>query len=305
MMAATTAADDAVSADDLALAGTAVVAMHDELKAYPKPGLVSPVDSGAHDDMDFALMCRSADSLLRPFANLAAAGRQALSFDGSLAPLGIEAEQRMLRATGGVNTHRGAIFSIGLVVASIARARSAARPVSPEAIQTVLRCEWGAALEVHASDGGAASHGALVRKEIGASGARGEAARGFPSIFQVGVPAYREALASGLEANAANVHTLFSLMEAVDDTTVLYRGGVEAGLFVRRSAAEFLASGGCRDAGWFARAERLHRAFVARNLSPGGCADLLAATLLVIRSSTLCSAISARRGCPGTGASAA
>ena len=305
MMAATTATDDAVSAEDLALAGAAVAAMHDELQVYPKPGLVSPVDSGSHDDMDFALMCRSADSLLRPFASLAAAGRQALSFDGSLAPLGVEAERQMLHATGGVNTHRGAIFSIGLVVASIARTRSAAMPVSPEAIQTTLRREWGTALEAHASGGDAASHGALVRKKIGASGARGEAARGFPSLFQVGVPAYREALASGLEANAANVHTLFALMETVDDTTVLYRGGTEAGLFVRRSAAEFLAAGGCRDAGWFERAERLHRTFVARNLSPGGCADLLAATLLVVRNSIFRPAIFERHGCPGTGASAA
>ena len=275
----------AAAADDLALAGAAVAAMHDELTAYPKPGLVSPVDSGAHDDMDFALMCRSADSLLQPFASLAAAGRQGLSFDGSLAPLGMEAERSMLRATGGVNTHRGAIFSIGLVVASIARTRSAAAPVSPEAIQATLRREWGAALEAHAAGSDVASHGGLVRQKVGVSGARGEAAGGFPSIFQVGVPAYREALASGLDANAANVHTLFALMEAVDDTTVLYRGGAEAGLFVRRAAAEFLASGGCRDAGWFARAERLHRTFIDRNLSPGGCADLLAATFLVVRCS--------------------
>lgn len=287
MTTATTAAEDVVSADDLALAGAAVAAMHDELKAYPKPGLVSPIDSGAHDDMDFALMCRSADSLLRPFASLAAAGRQALSFHGSLAPLGVEAERQMLRATGGVNTHRGAIFSIGLVVASIARTRSTAMPVSLEAIQTTLRREWGGALEAHASGSDAASHGALVRQKVGVSGARGEAARAFPSIFQVGVPAYRQAMAWGLEANAANVHTLFVLMEAVDDTTVLYRGGADAGLFVRRSAAEFLAAGGCRDAGWFERAERLHRTFVARNLSPGGCADLLAATLLAVRCSDL------------------
>jgi triphosphoribosyl-dephospho-CoA synthase len=280
------ATDDAVSADDLALAGAAVASMHDELKVYPKPGLVSPVDSGAHADMDFDLMCRSADSLLQPFAALAAAGRQALSFDGSLAPLGVEAERQMLRATGGVNTHRGAIFSIGLVVAAIARARHAAMPVSAEVIQTVLRREWGSALEAHALGGEvASSHGALVRRKTGAGGARDEAARGFPSIFEVGVPACRQAMASGLEANAVHVHTLFTLMEAVDDTTVLYRGGADAGSFVRGAAAEFLAAGGCYREGWFDRAEQLHRTFIARNLSPGGCADLLAATLLVVRCS--------------------
>src|SRR5688572_22339629 len=107
--------------EDHALARAAVTAMHDELRAYPKPGLVSPVDSGAHADMDFALMCRSADSLLQPFAALAAAGRDALTFEQALMPLGIEAEHGMLLATGGVNTHRGAIFSVGLIVAALAR----------------------------------------------------------------------------------------------------------------------------------------------------------------------------------------
>ncbi len=275
---------DGVLPGDLALAGVAVAAMRDELTAYPKPGLVSPVDSGAHTDMDFGLMCRSADSLLRSFASLAAAGRQARSFDGSLAPLGVEAERRMLRATGGINTHRGAIFSIGLVVAAIARTRATATPVSPGTVQAALLYAWGEALVAHASRGDtASSHGALVRQRTGAGGARIEAARGFPGIFQVGVPVYRQAVGAGLEANAAGVHTLFALMEAVDDTTVLYRGGVDAGLFVRRAAAEFLAAGGCTTEDWFDRAERLHRTFIERNLSPGGCADLLAATLLVVR----------------------
>lgn len=277
---------DAVLPDDLALASAAVAAMRDELKAYPKPGLVSPVDSGAHADMDFDLMCRSADSLRRPFASLASAGRRGRSFDGTLAPLGVEAERRMLRATGGINTHRGAIFSVGLVVAAIARTRSAAPMVAPETIQAGLIRDWGDALAAHAARGDAASsHGGLVRRRTGAGGARDEAARGFPGIFRVGVPVYQQAVAAGLEGNAAVVHTLFALMAAVDDTTVLYRGGVEAGGYVRRAAAGFLAAGGCTTRDWFERAERLHRAFVERNLSPGGCADLLAATLLVVRCS--------------------
>lgn len=270
----------AVLPDDLALAGAAVAALRDELELYPKPGLVSPVDSGAHDDMDFDLMCRSAEALRQPFACLAAAGRQGCSFEGALAPLGRDAERAMLQATGGVNTHRGAIFCLGLIVAAIARARDAA------AIQSTLVREWGAALKAHAARGErAASHGGLVRQKTGVGGARSEAAEGFPAVFRTGLPAYRSALAQGLETAAARVQTLFALMEAVDDTTVLYRGGIDAGRFVRRAAAGFLADGGCSRDDWHERAERLHRTFVARNLSPGGCADLLAATLLVVRCS--------------------
>jgi triphosphoribosyl-dephospho-CoA synthase len=273
----------AAMASDLALARAAVMALHDELKAYPKPGLVSPIDSGAHADMDFALMRRSADSLLKPFASLAAAGREGRAFEDALMPLGMAAERRMLAATGGINTHRGAIFSLGLIVAAVARASLAGR-LSPDCVQAALLAEWGHALQAHVLRGAAAvSHGALVQRTTGHDGARHEAALGFPSVFGIGIPAYREALEAGLDDNAACIQTLFALMAAVDDTTVLYRGGLEAGSFVRRSAAAFLAEGGCAGAGWFAEAERLHHDFVARNISAGGCADLLAATIFVVR----------------------
>lgn len=273
-----------VSGEDTALAVAAVAALHDELKAYPKPGLVSPVDSGAHADMDFALMCKSADSLLEPLAHLAAAGREGRSFEEALMPLGIEAERRMLAVTGGVNTHRGAIFSMGLIVAALARTRTLSAGIAPDSVRATLRREWGEALKAHAAHGStAASHGALVHRRTGRDGARREAALAFPSIFEVGIPTLRQALASGLDLNAASIQTLFTLMEAVDDTTVLYRGGLDAGGFVRRSAATFLADGGCFRSDWYEMAERLHRSFIERNVSAGGCADLLACTLLVSR----------------------
>ncbi len=272
-----------MSRDDQALARAAVTALRDELRAYPKPGLVSPVDSGAHADMDFELMCRSADSLLQPFTSLAAAGRAAASFEQALIPLGIEAERGMLAVTGGVNTHRGAIFSVGLMVAAIARSQTVAVSRSPAAVRAALRETWGDALEAHAERDHEASHGGVVRRRTGRDGARREAARAFPAVFETGLPAYRQAREAGLDDNAAGIQTLFALMSSIDDTTVLYRGGLDADSFVRRSAADFLAEGGCHQPGWFEKAEALHRAFIARNLSAGGCADLLACTLLVSR----------------------
>ena len=266
---------------DLALAHDAVQALHDELAAYPKPGLVSPVDSGSHDDMDHALMARSAEALRQPFVELAAAGRRGLGFDEALKPLGIAAERRMMAATGGINTHRGAIFCLGLVVAALARAEETAEQLSAEAVRTTLRATWGSALAGHANDAASDSHGGQVRRAMGRDGARREAAAGFPGVFEVALPAYRDGLALGLDANAARVHTLFALMATIDDTTVLYRGGVEGDAFVRESARRFLAAGGCHAADWRPAAEAVHRQFVARRLSAGGCADLLAATLLV------------------------
>lgn len=266
---------------DRALARDAVQALHDELAAYPKPGLVSPVDSGAHDDMDHALMAHSAEALREPFVDLAAAGRRGLGFDEALKPLGILAERRMMAATGGINTHRGAIFCLGLVVAAMARAEEREDRPSAEAVRATLRATWGPALAGHAIDPSTDSHGGQVRRTTGRDGARGEAAAGFPGVFEIALPAYRDGLARGLDANAARVHTLFALMATVDDTTVLYRGGVDGDAFVRESARRFLAAGGCHAADWQPIAEALHRQFIMRRLSAGGCADLLAATLLV------------------------
>ena len=253
-----------------------------ELEAYPKPGLVSPRDSGAHADMDYALMCRSANALLGPFASIAATGREGGPLALSLIPLGIAAEREMLQATGGINTHRGAIFTMGLLVAAMARAGSSARPTTPDGIRAVLLETWGGDLKAHDSSVmSVASHGALVRRTTGTGGARAEAARGFPGIFETGVPAFLGALTSGLDPNAARIQTLFALMEATEDSNVIFRGGTDAADFVRRAAAEFLGAGGCHSDGWFARAEELHRTLIRRNLSPGGCADLLSGTLLI------------------------
>ena len=267
---------------DMCLAESAVAALMQELEAYPKPGLVSRRDSGAHSDMDFELMCRSAQALFHPLANIAAAGRLARPFSSSLIPLGLAAEREMLRATGGINTHRGAIFTIGMILAAMARAESSARPLAPDGIRSVLLETWGDALRTHAAaEVSGTSHGTLVRESTGAGGARAEAARGFPGIFETGVPAYCKALEAGLDPAAARIQTLFALMESAEDSNVIYRGGVEAADFVRRSAAEFLAEGGCFSEGWLERAEALHRTFIQRNISPGGCADLLSGTLLV------------------------
>jgi len=273
------------TAADLSLAKSAVCALLQELEAYPKPGLVSRIDSGAHTDMDYELMRRSAEALLQPFARITATGRIAGSFDSTIVPLGLAAERDMLSTTAGINTHRGAIFSLGMVLAALALAESGSVPMTPDRVRAALLDTWGEALHAHAfsSDPGT-SHGALARRMAGSGGARAEAARGFPGIFETGVPAYLEAVASGLDPNASRVHTLFVLMEAVEDTNVIFRGGPEAAGFVRESARRFLVEGGCHRDGWFGRAEELHRKLIKRNLSPGGSADLLSGTLLVASS---------------------
>ena len=126
------------------------------------------------------------------------------------------------------------------------------------------------------------SHGSEALRRYGAGGARAEAAAGFPHVYEVGLPALRSGrfLTSGDE-NAARVHACFALLATLEDTNLLHRSG-EAGLhFARRAALDFLGRGGVGQVHWQSRAAEIHHEFIARRLSPGGCADLLAMSLLV------------------------
>ena len=259
-------------------------ALRHEVMAWPKPGLVSPADSGSHSDMHLGTFFSSIDALQGSFAELAHAGARGHSFS-ALRAIGIEAERKMLRATGGVNTHRGAIFNLGLLVAAAAR-RRADKTLAHFECGAVVAKVWGADI-AKGRESSPVSHGNHVYKRFAAGGARMEAASGFPTVYNIGLPALRHLLQDGHDREAALIGTLMTLMEYLPDTNVLWRDG-ERGLdFVRHSAANFNRSGGVETSGWRARLLLLHRAFVARNLSPGGSADLVAATWAVHQFETL------------------
>lgn len=247
-----------------------------EVATYPKPGLVSHKDTGAHRDMDAALLNRSAAVLEAYFADLAEAGAAGAPM-GRLRAIGMAAERAMLAKTGGVNTHRGAIFGLGLLCAA-AGFRGAYR--ASGTLGAIVAARWGDEI----LDGPIAlrSHGAEVARRHGAGGARAQAAAGFPAVYGVALPALSlgRKLAPG-DAEAARVQACMGLIAAVEDTNLLYRGGREGLAFARREARRFLDQGGVGSAGWRLRATIVHEAFVARWLSPGGCADLLAMALFV------------------------
>jgi triphosphoribosyl-dephospho-CoA synthase len=297
------------------IARLAVRSLHAELVLYPKPGLVSLVDNGSHDDMDATTFLRSLFSLRHYFRRICLAGMRDAPF-AVLRQLGIEAEQRMLKATGGINTHRGAIFSLGLICAAAGHARAQQHPLTPASLRAALLIRWGAELDQHAipprinavsssgsgSDGNAPSrahgaagsnsgragappsalsHGLRVAEKYAASGAREEGALGLPSVFEIGLPALQAALTRGAGQQSARVDALFALMAHVSDTNVYHRAGPEGARFVSDSARSFLAAGGTAHPGWRDTALACHHEFVRRRLSPGGAADLLAASCLV------------------------
>ena len=246
-----------------------------ELALDPKPGLVGLRDTGAHTDMDARTFVRSLFALRPHFAGLAAAGARDAPF-AALRAIGIEAEAAMLAATGGVNTHRGAIFALGLLVAAAARTQARDEPVTDATLRANLQASWGEALAAHSPPPGALSNGAAAAARHGAGGARREAARAFPSVFDLALPALRTARLRGRDERLARIAALFALLAHVDDTNVLHRGGASALAFVQAHGRAFAQA-----ADPLAFAAQAHRAFVARRLSPGGSADLLAAALFV------------------------
>jgi len=246
-----------------------------EVETWPKPGLVSHVDSGAHDDMDVDTLRRSARVLAPYFADLADAGAHGAEMD-RLRAIGIAAEAAMRRETGGVNTHRGAIFGLGLLAAA---AGFRARYGVAAALGGIVMARWGVAIiggpiDLH-------SHGSMVARRYQAGGARVEAAAGFPSIYAVALPALAEGRRLARDEEAARVHACMTLIAEVEDSNLLYRGGPAGLAYAQRAARAFLAAGGVGASDWRARAADMHDGFVARRLSPGGCADLLAMTLFV------------------------
>ncbi|OON63551.1 triphosphoribosyl-dephospho-CoA synthase MdcB [Massilia sp. KIM] len=262
------------------VARLAVRSLYAELSLYPKPGLVSLVDNGSHEDMNAGTFLRSLFALRRYFHAICLAGMEDAPFP-VLKRLGIEAEARMLRATGGINTHRGAIFSLGLLCAAIGHCRARGIALSPPAIRAALLERWGRALAAHTGDAGLRSHGAQAALRYAASGAREEAALGLPSVFETGLPALRCTLAQGRGMRLARIDALFALMGRMSDTNVYHRGGAQAAATVRARSLAFVARGGTAAPDWEREALDCHRAFVAQRLSPGGAADLLAAVCLV------------------------
>lgn len=276
-------AGDAAQVDDpmRRIGRAAVVALYDELSLTPKPGLVSFADNGSHEDMDAHTFLRSICALRAYFSDITQLGASGVPF-GCLEQRGRLAELSMSEATGGVNTHRGAIFALGLLCAAAGWVSAEGGGLMPGRIQMTLRRRWGNALSARTRcisnlPGGMASATYQLR------GASVEAAEGFPVLFDVAIPAWEAATASGLSYRDVRLNTFFAIMANLDDSNLARRGGREGLDFARTAARQFMQAGGSAADKGLARATAIHHAFVARRLSPGGCADMLAAASLLMR----------------------
>lgn len=260
------------------LASTAVQSLIDEVHTTPKPGLVDRRNNGSHKDMDIPLFEASAQALRPYFEACVRIGQNTAQLPPEetlplLRAAGMEAEEAMFRTTGGVNTHKGAIYTLGLLCGSIGRLWSAQNP-TPDVDTILAECKKmvGPSVQADLAAATGKTAGERLYLQYGIRGIRGEAADGFPSVKNIGLPHFRQALANGLSQNDAGVLTLLHLIAQVQDTTLYHRGGCDGAQWAAAAAKKLLP---CPSN---AQIAQLDDAFIARNLSPGGCADLLAAT---------------------------
>ena len=248
-----------------------------EAELTPKPGLVDGRGSGSHSDLSLDLMRRSANAIAPYFTRMALASAE-VEMDTSLravvACIGREAEAAMLRATSGSNAHKGAIWVLGLLVCAASLSQdSRPEPVS-EAAGYLARLPDRARPR-------AVSHGDLVLEQYGATGARGEAYVNFPHVVKIGLPALKAARTSGRTERDSRLAALLAIMSHLEDTCVLYRGGPEAQRIVHDGVARVIKLGGPGSPKGNAALIALGQELVSRRISPGGSADLLAATLFL------------------------
>lgn len=250
-----------------------------EAELTPKPGLVDRRGAGAHTDLSLSIMKRSAFAIEPYFCEMAAFSKgtpPSQVLRERLAVIGRDAERAMLKATNGSNSHKGAIWILGLLISAAAMQdadKVTASRIAETAEETAFFADRAAPRLV--------SHGDVIARKHGVAGARGEALRGFPHVIHVGLPMLRSKRASGATETVARLDTLLSIMSRLDDTCLLYRGGKTALVAAKKGAIAVERSGGAGTAIGRQQLYCLDRRLLKLGASPGGSGDLLAATLFL------------------------
>lgn len=269
------ALDTVDSADAARLATQALLY---EVATTPKPGLVDRENSGSHRDMDFFTFQASAAALFPYFSQCVKIGRETVDAQETFRRLrlpGKLAEGEMRRATDGVNTHKGAIFSMGILCGALGRLERE-QWGSPGAVLAECAAMTEGLVSkdyVNLTPETAKTAGQKLYLQYGITGVRGQAEAGFPAVLNVGLPKLEAALAAGKSINEAGCAALLAMLADTVDTNMIHRGGYERA----KEAAEEI--GALLEKEPFPTKETLERLdaeFIRDNLSPGGTADLLA-----------------------------
>ena len=271
-------------------------ALLEEVYTTPKPGLVDLATTGAHTDMDVHTFERSAAALCPWFVRMALEGE---TFQGiprelflKIRTYGIAAEQEMYRATGGVNTHKGLVFTLGIFCAAAGRLIKEGKRITVRELVYMEQLMTAEILKeeilhlVSPSDAenrteGFQTNGIKNLQAYGTAGIRGEALLGYPSVTEAAIPVLQQGKKEGRDWNLVKLQVLMTLMSQVQDSNILSRTCPEVLKNVHKEAKMFLEAGGAYQKDAVQMLLQMDRSFIKRNISAGGCADILATAVFL------------------------
>lgn len=272
--------------DQETIARMAVDSLLEEVQATPKPGLVDRRNNGSHRDMTIHTFTASAKALESYFRECVRIGQNTSSQhpDKTFALLrqaGKEAEKAMYQATGGVNTHKGAIYSMGILCGSLGRLWNPLQtPISLDSLLSQCASLSAPAAKADFAAMTGTTPGERLYLNQGITGIRGEASAGFPSLRHIALPVFCKGLELGRSREEAGILALLHLIAQVEDTNLLHRGGPCGAAWAANATRTLLK---VTESPARSQIEELDAEFISRNLSPGGCADLLALAFFLTR----------------------
>ena len=256
------------------LASFAVKALVEEAELTPKPALVDGRGPGAQADLSLSLMRRSANCLAPFFELMALTSLEQIptqTLREELGTIGRWAEHAMLKCTGQVNTHRGAIWSLGLLVSAAAMGAASSEAIVETARQLACLPDSNAPKQQSQE----------LARRYKVTGARGEAQAGFPSVIAAGLPKLHLSRQADESETLARLNALVAIMTRLDDTCLLRRGDPTALKTAQDGAASILEAGGVGTPEGWRLLQQLDRDLLILNGSPGGSAAMLAATIFI------------------------
>lgn len=267
----------------------AYYALLEEVYTTPKPGLVDLYSCGAHTDMDVQTFEKSAQALRPWFIRMASQGylltctREDLFRE--IRKTGILAEKAMFQATGGVNTHKGMVFTLGIFCAAAGRCMKDYEEIK---LKTLIRTEQEMVsrilkkeLEELSGPDRTETNGVRNLRQYGTTGIRGEALAGYPSVTEIALPVLADGLYKEKEWNRIKLQILFALMSRVQDSNILARKNPAVLYEVQVQAMKFLNEGGAYSEHALEKLYLMDARFTTANISAGGCADLLAVSIFL------------------------
>ena len=277
--------DNVLSLNEICLdiASLAAKAILYEVSCFPSPGLVSPVSSGSHDDMNYYTFIDSTFAItkyLALFANEGMKEEELSKIFLNIKKIGIKVEKAMFNSTKNVNTHKGMIFLIGICIAASSYAIYHKKDFYD--IQNIIKSMCKGIVKndfKNLEKKKKITHGEKLYLQYGITGIRGEVEDGIPLAFNYGLDLYENSLY--LEENERLVHTLIGIMQFCDDSTVIHRTGIEGLNYVKNVSKEIMNLGGMKTDFGKKMINKLNDDFISKNISPGGSADILGVTIFL------------------------